>query len=395
MAGDGPREAAHGTHSIASMLHCQLRYAPVRWLYGMTCVRAGMCRVTWATPSPRRSSMCRSQATASYDSLRISREVHTVSLINLSAHSAPNLPQCICICRHHHRHRHSIACNLFSLSLSRNIARDATSRDATSRAGEEAVWATTDQLGSYAVAVDSGVTGILLPLPLFAAVAALFTQITPSFNEDNPLHGKRNTSLLWPNTGRPESVCGGPVTADYEPAADSGGDFHTISIVLSLDSSSSGGGGGGGGGGGDGGGGNFTIRLVPSDYLKKNPTPDSSRIRLPNGAEFSMALEGDQTFLCNSIGVSPSLNTAGAEEGGGIHSEKIVLGGEYSRSHDDAMPWRACCCALLCFCLYRARGLPWLAVACRVVSCHAVPMMALAVMCSGVPPVTIRCACLW
>ena len=42
-------------------------------------MRACMCRVTWATPSPRRSSTCRSEATASYDSLRISREVHTYS----------------------------------------------------------------------------------------------------------------------------------------------------------------------------------------------------------------------------------------------------------------------------------------------------------------------------
>lgn len=175
-------------------------------------------------------------------------------------------------------------------------------------AEEEPAWSTSAELASYAVAIDSGVTGILLPLRLFAAVAALFTQITPIFNEQNPLHGKRNTSLLWPNQGRPESVCGGPVTADYEPSSD----FHTISLVLS-----------------DGGGGfNFTIELSASDYLIKNSAPEISRIRLPNGAKLNLQLEGGQQYLCNSIGVSPV--TTNSEHG---RREKIVLGGTFLQKY--------------------------------------------------------------
>lgn len=165
---------------------------------------------------------------------------------------------------------------------------------------EESVWSTSAELAGYAVAVDSGVTGVLLPSRLFAAVAALFVKITPTFNAQNPLYGKRNTSLLWPNTGRLDSVCGGPVTADYVQSAD----FHPIRLVFS----------------GDVDGLNFTIELGPSDYLIKNPNPEVSRIQLPNGAQNTLELQDGQQYLCNSIGVSPKLHG---------RREKIVLGGAF------------------------------------------------------------------
>lgn len=180
--------------------------------------------------------------------------------------------------------------------------------DKARAAEEQSTWLTSAELASYAVSVDSGVTGILLPLRLFVAVAALFTRITPTFNAQNPLHGKRNTSLLWPNLGRPDSVCGGPVTADYRPSTD----FHSIRLVL------------GGGTGGP----NFTIALAASDYLIKNPTPEVSRIQLPNGGEFTLELAGGQQYLCNSIGVSP---VSTMSESG--RREKIVLGGTFLQQY--------------------------------------------------------------
>ena len=48
------------------------------------------------------------------------------------------------------------------------------------------------------------------------------------------MHGKRNTSLLWPNSAREGSLCGGPVTSDYEPVDD----FHAIEFVLQVDDGS-------------------------------------------------------------------------------------------------------------------------------------------------------------
>ncbi len=171
-------------------------------------------------------------------------------------------------------------------------------------AEEQSTWSTSAELAGYAIAIDSGVTGILLPLRLFAAVAALFTQISPTFNAENPLHGKRNTSLLWPNVGRPESVCGGPVTADYQPSTD----FHTFRLVL----------------GAAAGGSNFTIELAASDYLIKNPTPEASRVQLPSGVQVTLELAGGQQYLCNSIGVSPVTTKSESNR-----REKIVLGGTF------------------------------------------------------------------